>query len=274
MDNIRKAYADASVGQVHYRYVEANNGIPIVFFHRAPATSISFVPIMELMAGERPLYAFDGPGFGNSFDPPEDTTMENFGRWMLEAMDDIGIDEFHIFAHHSGTHYGTEMAAICPSRIKSLMLNGIAYLTSKERVEQASKVKKPVIPDATGEYLASTCKMIQILFPEFDPDLVHNEMIGALQSHFSRHKSFRAIWKQDYPSILAKVSCPVLATCAENEVWRFCFERVFRDRPDAKRVILGPSKFCTPELDAHRTVDVIREFLAEVEGASKARTQK
>jgi len=267
MTNIRKAYADASVGQVHYRYVDATNGIPIVFFHRAPGTSVSFVPIMQLIAGERPLYAFDGPGFGNSFDPPGEATMEQFGRWMLEAIDEIGIDEFHIFAHHSGTHYGTEMAAVYPKRVKSLMLNGIAYLTPEERAEQASKVRKPAIPDATGKYLSSTCEMIQILFPEFDPDLVHKEMIGALQSHFSRHKSFKAIWNQDYPAILAKVSCPILATCAEDEVWRFSFERVFRDRPDARRAVLGPNKFCTPELDSHRTVAVIRNFLAEVEEA-------
>jgi len=90
-------------------------------------------------------------------------------------------------------------------------------------------------------------------------------MIGSFQSHFSRHKSFAAVWGQDYPATLKRVTCPILATCAENEFWRFCFDRVFVDRPDAKRVLLGPAKFYTPELDAPATVAAVRAFLNEVE---------
>ena len=264
---ILKAYASTSQGQVHYRFLPGP-GIPLVMFHRAPATSVSFVPMMELLAGERALYAFDMPGFGESFAPPGNPTASDYARWLLEAMGEVGLQQVHIFAHHTGTHFATALAAENPTRVASLMLNGIAYLTADERAPHAALVTAPAMPDPDGAYMASTFKMIANLLPRFDATLFHTEMIGTFQSHWSRHKSFAAIWGQDYPAAFKKVKCPILATCAENEQWRFCFDRVFIDRPDAKRVMLGPTKYFTPELDADATVAAVRDFLRVVKNAA------
>ena len=69
---VRKAYVDTRFGQIHYRYLAAGNSdAPVVFFHRTPVTSASFVPVMEGLAGWRPMVAFDTPGFGASFTPEQ-----------------------------------------------------------------------------------------------------------------------------------------------------------------------------------------------------------
>lgn len=264
---IRKAYADTSAGQIHYRYVEGP-GTPIVMLHRAPASSVSFVPMMNLWAGERGLYAFDIPGFGQSFAPGGDPSAADYGRWILEAIDHIGLGSFHMFLHHTGTHFGTEIAALNPGRVASLALNGIAYLTVAERASHAAAVRAGAVPDEKGHYMAGQFERIAGMMSVFEAGLYHEEMIGSFQSHFSRHKSFAAIWRQDYPAVLKRVACPILATCAENEFWRFCFDRVFMDTPRARRVLLGPAKFFTPELDAAAVVDALRAFLTDVESGS------
>ncbi|MBM3516177.1 MAG: alpha/beta hydrolase [Alphaproteobacteria bacterium] len=261
---IKKAYADTSQGQVHYRYVHGP-GTPVVFLHRAPASSVSFVNMMMLMAGERGLYAFDIPGFGMSFAPTGQPTAPDYGRWILEAIDHVGLGTFHMFLHHTGTHFGTEIAAAHPSRVKSLALNGIAYLTAEERAQHAAAVKEMPPPDAEGKYMASQFSRIAGLLPAFDPMLYHEEMIGSFLSTYARHKSFNAVWGQDYPAVLKRVTCPILATTAENEFWRFCFDRVFVDHPTAQRAVLGPAKFYTPELDAAATVAALRTFIDRVE---------
>ncbi|MDX2223759.1 MAG: alpha/beta hydrolase, partial [Rhodospirillaceae bacterium] len=259
----RKAYVDIPAGQVHYRFVPGP-GIPLVMYHRAPATSASFVRMMELMAGERGLYAFDLPGFGNSFAPPGNPTAVDYANWLCQALDALALSRVHIFAHHTGTHFATELAALYPDRVATLILNGIAYLTAEERAKFSATVAPADPPDAAGTYMAAQFSRIAGLLPAFDPMLFHEEMVGSFQSHFHRHKSFAAIWGQDYPAALKRVRCPILATCAENEFWRPYFDRVFIDRPDAKRMLLGPAKFYTPELDAPATVAAIREFLAEM----------
>ncbi len=65
---INKAYVDISAGQIHYRVV-TGSGIPLLFLHRTPASSATFEQMMIGMAGDRPIYALDTPGFGGSFDP-------------------------------------------------------------------------------------------------------------------------------------------------------------------------------------------------------------
>ena len=266
MSAVLKAYANTPAGQIHYRQSDGL-GMPLVFYHRGPATSASFIPLMEQLVGERPLYSFDIPGYGESFDPPYGSTITDFADWMLAALDAVGLEKFHIFSHHTGTHIATDMAARFPHRIVSLGLSGIAYLTDEERAQQAAKVGQPVTPDEDGNYVQNTFRIVKSLFPKFDPDLTHMELIGALQSHFTRYKAFAAVWGQDYPAALKKVTCPILATCAEDDDWAPVFDRVFNDRPDAKKVWLGKSRYLTPEYDAPRLAEVIRHFLAEVESA-------
>ncbi len=128
-------------------------------------------------------------------------------------------------------------------------------------------MKQPVPPDEDGEFVTSTFRVIKTLFPKFDPELIPLELIGGLRSHFTRQKSFVAVWGQDYPAALKAAQCPILATCAEDDMWAPVFDRVFEDCPDAKKVWLGKAMFLTPEYDAPRTAEVIREFLIDVEAA-------
>ena len=60
---IKKAYVDIAAGQIHYRHVPGN-GIPLIFLHRTPASSVTFEQMMINMMGDRPIYALDTPGFG------------------------------------------------------------------------------------------------------------------------------------------------------------------------------------------------------------------
>lgn len=46
---IKKAYADIAAGQMHFRYVPGD-GTPLVFYHRSPANSVCFEPMMAAMS--------------------------------------------------------------------------------------------------------------------------------------------------------------------------------------------------------------------------------
>ena len=41
-------------------------------------------------------------------------TARQYGQWLLEAIDALGIDRFHLAAHHTGTHFAAEIAAAAP----------------------------------------------------------------------------------------------------------------------------------------------------------------
>ncbi len=262
---IKKAYVEIGDGQVHYRTVSADGGTPLVFFHRAPSSSLSFEKMMTMMADERPLYAFDTPGYGQSFDPPGMPDMLAYRDWMFEAIDAVGLDRFHIFGHHTGTHFGTEMAAAHPDRVVSLMLNGIAYLTADERAQFRAGMSPPQVPDPDGKYAMQIFEVLKGMSKSFDAETLHQDYVGSLRSLAGRQQSFNAVWNQDYPAALAKVSCPILATSAEDDLFAGYLDRVAEAHPHAKKVVLGPAMIWTPELDTERVVQVVRAFLNKVE---------
>ena len=262
---IKKAYVDIAAGQIHYRMVPGGAGTPLAFYHRTPASAVSFEPMMAMMAGDRPLFAFDTPGFGQSFDSDGMPKMIDYARWMIEALDALDLPSVHIFGYHTGSHIATEMALVEPARVSSLMLNGIAYLTADERAQFKKMMSHPKPPDETGDYLKTTWKTISGLFSDFDPELTPVEYWGALRAMDGRRQIHTAIREDDYRHMLARVTCPILALCAEDDLLRPYFDRVKEDRPDAKWVVTGPARFFSPELDTARTVKEVRGFLTELE---------
>lgn len=264
---VRKAYVDLADGrQVHYRHA-TGPGTALVLLHRTPASSVTFEPMMQAMAGERPLYAFDTPGFGNSFDVEGRPTVIDYRDWLMEAIDAAGIGQFHIFGHHTGTHLATEIAAAWPERVRSLGLNGVAYFSAEERKAFADMVGAAARPDENGDYLIQTWQLISSLFPSFEADLVHREFCGAMRAMDGRDQAFAAIWDQDYVEVISRVQCPVLAVSAPDDFFADYLDRVRENVSGSRTEILGVAKVASPELDTERSCQTLRDFIAEVESA-------
>ena len=145
------------------------------------------------------------------------------------------------------------------------MLNGVAYLTEKERLEFAKKILPATRPDEDGGYLIETWKVIKSLFPSFDRDLVHLEFIGALRAMDGRDQAFHAIWEQEFTKVLRQVECPVFAMSAANDFFAGYLDRIKENIPSARIALLGNAIVASPELDTDNTVRLLNEFMSGVE---------
>ena len=138
----------------------------------------------------------------------------DYRDWLSEAIDAIGIEQCHIYAHHTGTYIASEIALERPEAVVSLSLNGAAYLTVKK--DKFLKIITPALqPDEDGNYLLDTFNLIKTLFPKFDPELVDLELRGALRSKQGEIR-LTAIWEQDFIAVLKKITCPVFVMSAED----------------------------------------------------------
>jgi pimeloyl-ACP methyl ester carboxylesterase len=268
MTVIRKAYVDTTGGQLHYRFVAGGAALPLVFLHRTPASSATFEPLLAAFAGERPVFAFDTPGFGGSFDPPGRPAITDYRDWLADAIRGVGLTRFHVYGHHTGTHIATELAAAWPDRVASLMLNGMAYLTPDERAAFRNMVAPSLPPDPDGAYLQPLWQLVKSLFPVWDPQLVHREFTAALRAQAGRDQAFPAIWDQDFVGVLGRVQCPLLAVSASDDFFLPYLERVKSSHPRARTAVTGTAKVASPELDTAGTVAAIRAFLAAVESGT------
>jgi pimeloyl-ACP methyl ester carboxylesterase len=260
---LRKAYADCTGGQIHYRHVggPATGGdTPLVFFQQTASSSAMYEQVMAGLAGTRPMFAFDTPGFGGSFDPQTQPTMVQYADWLLEAIDAIGLERFHVFGHHTGACIAVELGARHAARVASLMMVGPLPLTAAERHEFSLHFGAPIAPTADGSYLQQTWDYLAGLGAHADLNLHHRELLDTARAWLGRSMAYRAVWEQDWSSLYAATRCPVLLMCAGDDVLYPFFERAHAIRPEARTAVLKGANF-EPDLDAAGTIAAIRSFL-------------
>ena len=88
--SIVKGYVQTDLGQIHYRKKEGE-GLPIVCFHQTASSSAMFEAFMAEFAGSNPIIALDTPGFGGSYDPIDEPTMDQYADQMVDAMRALDI---------------------------------------------------------------------------------------------------------------------------------------------------------------------------------------
>ena len=263
---IRKAYADTSGGQVHYRTLADGAGPPLVCLHQTASSSKMFVALMERLAGTRPIYALDTPGFGGSFDPEGMPSLTDYCNWLLEAIDSLGLERFHLLGHHTGACLGVEIAARHPERLQSFCMIGPVPLTAEERNEFSKHYGSPFSPDAEGAYLQDTWAYVNALGPDSDLALLHREFVDTARAYMGRYQIYTAVWAQDFVAYYNEVSCPMQIMCAPADVLYPFFARAQEMRPDAEAVEIKGSNF-EPDEDPDGIVAALKPFLAKNDAA-------
>lgn len=263
--NPRKAYADSRGGQIHYRTVAAA-GTPVVFFHQTASSGQMWLKTFARLAGRWPLFAFDTPGFGGSFDAPEGAapSMTDYVEWLYEAVRDAGIDRCHIVGHHTGSCIGVEMAARHPEFAASLTMVGPVPLTDEERVEFSKHFGIPFTPVVSGSYLLENWEYLRNLGAHADPLLFNREMSDQLRAWSGRVQSYKAVWGQNFPHYYKQVVCPLMIGAAPDDVLHPYLERAAAMRPDARVLPLSGANF-EPDLDADTFAVGLADFLTDAE---------
>lgn len=250
---IEKFYAPTSGGQIHGRRVGAGS-TPIVLLHRTPVCSSGFEPVMKYLAAfGQASVAFDTPGFGSSFMPEGVPSARDYGAWLLEAIDALDIGQFHLAAHHTGTHFAAEIAAMAGERVPSLTLSGVLLAPADERLTMRSDMGYAPAIDSDGTYMAETFRLMRSLFLDPVDELVDAEVMGALIAGSGRDKAFDAIFAQDFADVLGRVlesglTAVRVVQASDDPLSLNGMLGRFRDQFPAVPVdVTGPAFLATPE---------------------------
>lgn len=250
---IEKFYAPSSGGQIHGRRLAAE-GTPVILLHRTPVCSSGFKPVMRFLAATgQGSIALDTPGFGGSFMPHGAPSARDYGAWLLEAIDALGIAEFHLAAHHTGTHFAAEIAAMAGARALTLTLSGVLLAPEDERARMRCDVGHAPAIDGEGAYMAETFRLMRSLFLDPVPELVHAEAMGALVAGSGRDKAFDAIFTQDFAAVLGQVlegghtAVRVVQAADDPLTLNGMLGRLREQFPAVPVDVTGPAFLATPE---------------------------
>ena len=256
---IKKSYADTSGGQIHYRYL-AGRGTPIVFLHQTASSSAMYEKVMARLEGVGPLYAFDSPGFGASFEPIGMPPFTQYVAWLAEAIQSVGLRRYHLTGHHTGGFIATEIAARHPERVASLTLIGAGPLTPDERQAFRERFRAPIAPNADGSYLAATWHYVAGMGADRDLALQHRELLDHTSAYQGRFQIYTALWDQDFNTYFGQVRCPILLMSAPDDILHQQTMRALEARAEAKHAMLKGANF-EPDLDPDGVAGALREFV-------------
>ncbi len=265
MSVIRKAYIDTKAGQLHYRSSSIETrGSAIVFFHRCPVTSASFNKVLTAMSEFRPLIAFDLPGFGESYTPKNGVSISDMSQSFIEALDKLSIETVHLVGHHTGAHFAAELAHALQSRALSLMIDGAMVSSAQERRKVTPPNPAPTIT-RDGTYAQTAWRFLEPYYTIFDAECIHNEFVGALSSSFTRSNCMDAVRNHNMENILKEIACPVMATCAEDDVFEPHLDRILASKPDALVKRYGAAGIASPELQTETFCELLKSLVSNNE---------
>ncbi len=256
---IKKAYADTSGGQCHYRY-QSGASDPIVFLHQTPSSSQMFEAIMQRLQ-DYSTYAIDTPGFGQSFHPDHVPTMAEYSAWLVEAIQSIAIDRVHLFGHHTGSSMAIQIAQDHPDLITSLTMIGPFIATADEKEEMRKTISSDWGPVEDGSHLMKVWNLVgNSLGAKGNIELHHREVVDALRAHESAHQTHEAVWDHDFIKFFKSVECPMLVMCAPDDVLYPFFHRANELRPDSVSIEIK-GKNLEPDLDPDAITEHFKSFI-------------
>lgn len=118
-------------------YRRAGSGPPVLFLHGGWSDSRYWHPQFDGLSGEFDVVAWDAPGCGGSWDPPEDFGMAGYADAAAGLVDALGLEQPHIvglsFRGRSRPRGPRTPSAACPLARARGGVRGVGRLAPRRR---------------------------------------------------------------------------------------------------------------------------------------------
>lgn len=191
---IRRAFADLSVGQVHYAACGDSNAPAVLLLHQSPRSWAEYRGVLPLIGAQRYAIAMDTAGFGDSADGGVPASIAQWARVACELLDALHIEHADVVGHHTGGVVALELAAAFPERVRSLVLSSTPYTDEAFRRARADRPPiDEVAPSEDGSHLAALWQKRQGFYPPGRPDLLEAFVLDALKVGHRVEEGHRAV---------------------------------------------------------------------------------
>src|SRR6266496_2964668 len=103
-------------------YRSAGNGPPLVLLHGFLCDSRCWRTQLHGLSDRLRVVAWDAPGAGASFDPPDEFTITDWAHYLAGFLDAIDIERAHILGLSWGGMLAQELYRLYPARVAGLIL--------------------------------------------------------------------------------------------------------------------------------------------------------
>lgn len=284
-----EGYVEVEGGRVWYRIVGSGDDTPLLLLHGGPGAPSYYLNPLEGVSVDRPVIFYDQLGAGRSDRPTDSSlwTVDRFVRELHDVRTALGLHQVHILGHSWGTMLAVDYMLTEPDGVRSLILASPA-LSVRRWAEDAERLLA-LLPEETRatiekhhasgttddpEYQEATMEYYQRYFSRADPwspDLLRafeelNTDVYFLMWGPSEFAATGTLKDYEREDVLPRLDLPVLFTAGRHdEATPETVEHYRSLVPGAKIAIFENSAHMTMLDEPQANVDVVREFLNEVD---------
>ena len=122
-------------------YNEDGQGLPVLLLHGWGQNKEMMEKIEEHLSSSFHVFNFDLPGFGESDEPKEAWSVEDYRDWLKEFVDANHLDKLIIIAHSFGCRIAIRYAVSYPDDVYKMCLTGAAGIRPTLTLEQQLRTK-------------------------------------------------------------------------------------------------------------------------------------
>jgi len=218
MTPIRRAFADLSIGQVHFASCGDAAAPAVLLLHQTPRSWMEYRDVLPLIGRHFRTIAVDTPGFGDSVPLRGPASIERWAAVAVELLDALSIAQAHVVGHHTGGVIALHLAAAHKARVASLVLSSTPF--TGEAFRRARRDRPPidaVEPSGDGSHLAALWQRRQSFYPPGRPDLLEAFVRDALKVSGDVEGGHRAVASYRMEEHIDRVTQPTLLIRATDD---------------------------------------------------------
>jgi pimeloyl-ACP methyl ester carboxylesterase len=218
MTQISRAFADLSIGQVHYASCGSMAAPVVLLLHQTPRSWLEYHEVLPLLGVRFRAIAMDTPGFGDSAPLHAPASIEGWAAVAVELLDALSIAQAHVVGHHTGGVIALHLAAAHAPRVASLVLSSTPF--TNEAFRRARRERPPidaVEPSEDGSHLAALWQRRQSFYPPGRRDLLEAFVRDALKVKGDVEAGHRAVASYRMEDHIGRVTQPTLLIRAVDD---------------------------------------------------------
>lgn len=270
--NIRRAFADLPVGQVHYAECGDPQAAAVLLLHQTPRSWDEYRAVLPLLGRHFRAIAMDTMGFGDSTKPP--LVQDSIERWAQAAIslaDALGIARLSVVGHHTGAVIAIEMAAACSDRIEAAVLSAAPLVDADFRARHAGPVRiDNAVHLSDGSHLGELWRQRQPWYPAGDVDLLDRFLVDALKAGARASEGHAVVARYVMEARLPLIRCPVLVIAPTADPHAFPSARRLANFITGSRYVeIKGGMVPLPDQMPQRFAELVMDFLLDARGASR-----
>ncbi|MBW1691351.1 MAG: alpha/beta hydrolase [Deltaproteobacteria bacterium] len=217
---VQRGFANTPEGQIHYAI--AGQGKPVLLLHQTPRSWDEYRDVLPLIGKKYCAIAMDTIGFGDSYKPRREGSIEEYARGVIRFLDAMAIARTSLVGHHTGGVIAVEVAASFPERVDKLVLSSTPYVDAEDRERRRNQSPIDEVEfKEDGTHLTELWQKRMAFYPENRPDLLKRFIIDAIKVLERVEEGHRAVSRYKMEEKVDLIKAPTLVLGGTDDPFSF-----------------------------------------------------